>query len=98
MEDPQGTLVTLIDEEGNDVEFDVLLAFDYEGKRYVALMPTGKVEGVGEDEVVLLEVVKENGDERYVSIDNPILLDEVFDAFTELFDEEIAANDGDDAE
>lgn len=89
----QGDIVELIDENGNTVRFDLVMTFDYEGKRYAALLPVDKVEGVGDDEVVLLEIVKEKGGENYVSIDNPILLDEVFKEFTELFDEMLEEDD-----
>ena len=83
------TIVTLIDEEnGQSVDFDLLLIFSYEGKRYAALQPLDEVEGVEDDEIVLLEIVKENGEEAYRTIDNEILLDEVFREFQELFDEE----------
>ena len=91
----QNTIVELIDENGSTVRFDLVMTFDYEGKRYAALLPVDEVEGVGEDEVVLLEVVKDKSGENYVSIDNPILLDEVFNEFIELFDE---MADGDDSE
>ena len=91
----QNTIVELIDENGSTVRFDLVMTFDYEGKRYAALLPVDEVEGVGEDEVVLLEVVKDKGGENYVSIENPILLDEVFNEFIELFDE---MADGDDSE
>jgi uncharacterized protein YrzB (UPF0473 family) len=91
----QNTIVELIDENGTTVRFDLVMTFDYEGKRYAALLPVEEVEGVGEDEVVLLEIVKDKGGENYVSIENPILLDEVFNEFIELFDE---MADGDDSE
>ncbi|MDO4565437.1 MAG: DUF1292 domain-containing protein [Clostridia bacterium] len=81
------TLVTLIDENEAEVTFDLVLTFDYEGKRYAALLPVDEVEGVDEDEVVLLEVVNEDGEESYRSIESEILLNEVFDEFLELFDE-----------
>lgn len=93
MEEENGNIIELLDENGNTVSFDLLMSFDYEGKRYVALLPVEPVEGVGEDEVVLLEAVKGENGEDFVSIDNPILLDEVFNEFTELFDDMIAEND-----
>lgn len=89
----QGNIVELIDESGNTVSFDLVMTFDYEGKRYAALLPVDHVEGVGEDEIVLLEVVKEKSGESFVSIDNPILLDEVFNEFLDLFDEIIDKDD-----
>ena len=88
------TIVTLIDEEnGQSVDFDLLLTFSYEGKRYAALQPLDEVEGVEDDEIVLLEIVKENGEEAYRTIDNEILLDEVFAEFQDLFDEEDEGED-----
>ena len=88
------TIVTLIDEEnGQPVDFDLLLTFSYEGKRYAALQPLDEVEGVEDDEIVLLEIVKENGEESYRTIDNEILLDEVFAEFQALFDEEDEGED-----
>lgn len=94
----QNTIVELIDENGNTVRFDLVMTFDYEGKRYAALLPVDEVEGVDEDEVVLLEVVKDKSGENYVSIDNPILLDEVFNEFIELFDEMADGEDTEDEE
>jgi uncharacterized protein YrzB (UPF0473 family) len=95
MEDQPGNVITLIDEKGNEVDFDLVMTFDYEKKRYAALLPMDKVEGVGEDEVVLLEVVTRDGEQNYVSIDNPILLDEVFEEFSDLFEDMMDQEDGD---
>jgi uncharacterized protein YrzB (UPF0473 family) len=92
----QNTVIELVDESGNIVKFDLVMTFDYEGKRYAALLPIDNVENVGDDEVVLLEVVKEKGGENFVTIDNPVLLDEVFNEFIELFDEMADGDDEDD--
>ena len=91
----QGNIIELIDESGKTVQFDLVMTFDYEGKRYAAMLPVGDVEGVGEDEVVLLEIVKDKSGENYVTIDNPILLDEVFGEFLDLFDETFGDDDDD---
>lgn len=91
----QGNIIELIDENGNSVSFDLVMSFDYEGKRYAALLPVDNVDGVGEDEVVILEVVRGKGAESFVSIENPILLDEVFNEFLDLFDEMIDKDDAD---
>jgi len=80
--------VTLTDENGRDVQFDHLLTYDYEGRRFIALMPMEEVEGIGEDEVLLLAIEKdEKGKDVYVQLDNEVLLDEAFDRFLELMDE-----------
>jgi uncharacterized protein YrzB (UPF0473 family) len=92
----QNTVIELIDENGNVVKFDLVMTFDYEGKRYAALLPVDDVENVGDDEVVLLEVVKDKDGDNFVSIDNPVMLDEVFNEFIELFDEMADGDDEDD--
>jgi len=93
MEEITESFITLIDENEQPVQFDLLMSFAYEGKRYIALLPLEQVEGVEEDEVILLEVIKGNDGETYKPIENPILLDEVFNEFLELFEEEISEND-----
>ena len=94
----QNTVIELVDESGNIVKFDLVMTFDYEGKRYAALLPVDDVESVGDDEVVLLEVVKDKSGENFVTIDNPVLLDEVFNEFIELFDEMADGDDEDEDE
>lgn len=94
----QNTVIELVDENGIIVKFDLVMTFDYEGKRYAAMLPVDDVEGVGDDEVVLLEIIKDKNGENFVSIDNPVLLDEVFDEFIELFDEMADGEAGDEEE
>ena len=92
----QNTIIELVDETGTIVKFDLVMTFDYEGKRYAALLPIDSVDNVGDDEVVLLEVVKDKSGDNFISIDNPVLLDEVFNEFIELFDEMADGDDEDD--
>lgn len=86
MED-RDMLITLVDENDKEVLFDLVLTFDYEGKRYAALIPIEETEGIADDEVVILEVVKDGEEQTYRTIDNEILLNEVFEEFLDLFDE-----------
>ncbi len=96
MEQERDQIVTLTDDNGNETDFDMVLAFDYEGKRYAALLPIGEVEGVGEDEVVLLEMV-DNGDEvLFNSVESEVLLDELFELFLELFNKDLDEQDEED--
>jgi len=81
--------VTLLDELGREVRFDHLLTFFHEGEKYIALMPLDEVEDVEDDEVILLHVVAKNGEDVYETIDNEVLLDEVFNTFMELFEEKL---------
>lgn len=91
--------VVLLDENGSEERFLHVLTFLYEGQRYVALQPEGaeddgEAETEAEAEIILLRVENEDGEDTYVSIDNEVLLDEVFDEFLSLMDEV----DGEDAD
>ena len=80
----------LLDEDGKENTFEHILTFMYEGKKYVALSPIADEESAMDDdeaEVVLFQITSENGEDTYVSIDNEVLLDEVFAEFLDLMDE-----------
>ena len=83
-------LPELLDEDGKENTFEHILTFMYEGKKYVALSPIADEESAMDDdeaEVVLFQITSENGEDTYVSIDNEVLLDEVFAEFLDLMDE-----------
>ena len=80
------SIITLTDETGRDVQFDLVCTFDYENRRFAAMFPMEQIEGVADDEVVLLEIVD---DDRLIPIENEILLNEVFNEFMEIFDDMI---------
>lgn len=82
--------VVLLDEDGRENTFEHILTFMYEGNKYVALSPIADEESAmddDEEEVVLFRIISENGEDTYVSIDNEVLLDEVFAEFLDLMDE-----------
>lgn len=87
MEEKENSIVTLVDETGREVDFDLVCTFDYENRRYAAMFPIDRIEGVGDDEVVILEVKGEGKDTVFDPIENEVLLDEVFNEFMEIFDD-----------
>jgi len=87
------SIITLVDDNGVEADFDLVCTFDYENRKFAAMFPLGNVEGVADDEVVILEIVKNGDGESLVPIENEILLDEVFNEFMEIFDD---MADGDD--
>lgn len=80
-------IITLNDEEGNEMPFEFLDLIDYQGKEYVILLPVDKSE---DGEVVILEVdeADENRLESYVSVENEDTLNAVFEIFKEKFKDE----------
>lgn len=82
----QGTLITLEDEEGNEVEFEFLDIVEHEGSEYIVLIENDE----NADEVVILQVnVIDDETEEYVSIENDELLDTVFEKFKKKYEGEI---------
>ena len=85
-------IVTLKDEDGNDVKFEFLDLIEYEGEEYVVLLPAEEDETAEPDEVVILQLEKgsdENSEEEtYVSVDDENILNAVFEIFKEKFKDE----------
>lgn len=83
------SLVSVLDDEGNEHQFELLDAIETDEGRYVALLPVyTEAELVLEDdgELVILEVVNDEGDDLLVPIED----DEVFANIAEIFEERLA--------
>ena len=78
--------IVLLDENGEEASFVHVLTFVYEGQKYVALEPAEQQDDE-EAEVVLLKVDTKDGQDYYNTIDNEILLNEVFDEFLDIVEE-----------
>lgn len=86
MEERDG-IVVLVDEDGQEVEFEHLDTIEMDGNRYVVLLPVEEEEDA--DEVVILRAEPIGEDEEsYVSIDNEQELNQVFEEFKERMKDE----------
>ena len=82
-------LVSVLDDEGNEHQFEVLDAIETDDGRYVALLPIySEAEAAIDDdgELVILAVEEENGEELLV----PILDDEEFEQIASIFEERLS--------
>jgi len=76
------SILTLTDENGQDVNFEYLDCIDYEGDEYLVLMP----EDDEANEVVILKVEPVDEEtENYLAVDDEAVLDAVFGIFKEKF-------------
>ena len=76
------SILSLTDEEGNEVEFELIDFVDYEGKEYLILLPPEEEAA----EVVILEVEPHaDGTENYLTVDDEAVLNAVFAIFKERF-------------
>ncbi len=83
-------LVTVIDDDGTEHEFEELDRIETEdGKKYIALLPADD-EDDDEGELIILRVIEDNGKNMLEPIEDEEELDEIFEAFqerlTEFFD------------
>lgn len=82
----EGTLITLTDDEGNEVEFEFLDVIEYDGDEYIVLIENDE----DADEVVILKInALDEETEEYVSIDDDEILETVFDMFKKKYEGEI---------
>ena len=81
------SIVTIYDEEGNPIDCDLLDFIDYEGKKYVVLLPYGDDESEESDGNVIILAIEDGGeieDEATLeSVDDGELLQKLFDIFKE---------------
>lgn len=79
-------IITLTDEEGNEIEFEVIASLEIDGNIYYALMPVADNEN---GECVLLKLEKdEDGEDVLSTIDDDDEYEKVADAFDdEVFSE-----------
>ena len=90
--------VTLIDEDGNEVEFEHIDTVEYEGVTYLAFIPAEL--SVEEDaEVVIMQVVTdENGEELLEGVEDDDIADAVFNIVMERAEAEDGISESFDAE
>ena len=76
------SLITLTDENGNDVEFEYLDCIEYEGKEYLVLIPNEE----DAEEIVILEVEPVNEElENYIAVESEETLNAVYAIFKDRF-------------
>ena len=73
-------IITLVGEDGNEIDFFVAAVIPYNGKMYGILQPVELLEGMQEDEALVFECDEENFD--LVTDDG--IIDAVFAKYDEL--------------
>ena len=91
-------IISLNDENGNEVKFEFLDLVEYDGEQYVVLLPVLEEGEEDDGEVVILKVEDSDDDseeEAYVSVDDEETLMKVFNIFKEKFKDEFDFVDAD---
>ena len=91
-------IITLNDEDGNEVKFEFLDLIDFEDEQYVVLLPVLEEGEEDDGEVVILKVEDSEEDsdqESYVSVESEETLMKVFNIFKDKFKDEFDFVDSD---
>ena len=84
------SILTLTDENGQDVDFEYLDCIDYQGKEYLVLMPADEVS----TEIVILEVEPvDEENENYLSVEDEAVLNAVYAIFKEKYQDVLTFED-----
>ena len=87
-EEEETSILTLTDENGQDVDFEYLDCIEYQGTEYLVLMPEG------EDEIVIMEVEPvDEENENYLAVEDEAVLDAVYAIFKEKFKDVLTFED-----
>ena len=82
LEQEESSILTLTDENGQDVDFEYLDCIEYQGKEYLVLMPADEVS----TEIVILEVEPVDEEtENYLAVEDEAVLDAVYGMFKEKY-------------
>ncbi len=86
--------ITVTDEDGNDIELELLDVLEHKGQTYMAFFPAVPEENEADEDsddygMVILKSITENGEELLSTLDSEEELTEIYDLFMEtLFQDE----------
>ncbi len=83
--------ISLFNEKGEEVKFEQIALIPVEEKIYAILKPMEQMEGIGEDEALVFEIVEgeKEDDGDYLNLVSDIdVIDKVFEVYNKLMDEE----------
>lgn len=89
-EEEEVGILTLTDENGQDMDFEYLDCIEYKGTEYLVLMPVDEAE----TQIVILEVQPvDDENENYVAVDDEATLDAVYEIFKEKYKDVLTFED-----
>ena len=90
MEDQFGAdFLTIVDEDGQEYELEVLSTLEYDGNTYLAVIPAGEHAEEFQLEVSILKSVEEDGEDILSAIEDEEELQAVYDLIMDsLYEEE----------
>ena len=76
------SILTLTDENGDEIQFEYMDCIQYEGKEYLILMPVDEES----NEIVILEIQPvDEENENYLAVEDEAILEAVYGIFKERY-------------
>ena len=89
-EEEESSILTLTDENGEEVDFEYMDCIEYQGKEYLVLMPADEESS----EIVILEIEPvDEENENYLSVTDEATLEAVYAIFKEKFQDVLTFED-----
>jgi len=80
--DEEESILTLTDENGEDMDFEYLDCIEYQGTEYLVLMPADDES----NEIVILQIQPvDEENENYLAVEDEAVLDAVYEIFKERY-------------
>lgn len=90
LQEEESNILTLTDENGQDVDFEYLDSVEYEGKEYLVMMPADE----NASEIIILEVEPvDEENENYLSVSDEKILNSVYSIFKERYKDVLTFED-----
>ena len=82
LQEEESSIITMTDENGEEVEFEYLDSVEYEGKEYLVLIPAEEES----NEIVILEVEPVDDElENYLAVESEEVLNAVYAIFKDRY-------------
>jgi uncharacterized protein YrzB (UPF0473 family) len=90
LQEEEGSIIVLTDENGDDVEFEYLDCIEYQGTEYLVLMPADD----DSNEIVILRVEPvDEENENYLAVEDEAVLNAVYGIFKERYKDVLTFED-----
>lgn len=84
----EANLISLIDDNGDEYEFEILDEIDFEDGHYLALMPLFELpDGDADETYMIFETIGEDDEPQLAEVEDETLLDKLAEIFEKHFDE-----------
>ena len=91
--------IELITDDGKKLKFYVVGTIEYKGKNYSAFEPAEQMEGIEDDDLVIFELAGDDEETcELLPIEDEALLDEVFEEFCRVLEEDELASEAESLE